>query len=538
MKNLRKVAVLLLSILLSFSIIACNNKPQKTESKKDEEKQNSTKSTSKKKDGGTLVFSASTDPMSLNPLFSQNRVTNTVNNALFDPLYIFNGKEMNYYLAKDLKVSDDMTTYTITLKDNLKWHDGKSITADDIVFTVTSALDKSQNIRARETFTINNKPVKITKKDDLTVEFKLPESYPPFKLAISSFRPIPKHIFEGKSNIEKDESSTAKPIGSGPYKFKDWKKGELLTLERFNEYHDGKPSIENVVFRVIADSNSALLALKNKEINASYLSDEKFLEFKNNKDFKTYSYDEGMLKYLIFNMSSPNLKKKEVRQAISYALNKDELIKSDAGTSDLNKKAYSVFAPTTMYYTDKVDRYDYNIDKAKEILNKSGAKDITLKFLYSSSKESEKKMAQVIQEQLSKIGIKVDLVGTDEQNLTDMLIGTKNRDYDLVINGYVMGVEPTGYEQIYSSKAKFNPSVYLNKDLDSLWQKASLKKDETERKELYEKIQTIISEDIPVQPIFYGTSKIAVTSNLAGIEEAKLVPIYMFEDLSKLYFTE
>ncbi|MFX0548599.1 ABC transporter substrate-binding protein [Hathewaya histolytica] len=531
----KRLIAALLSVGLVFSLAACGTKP--TNEKKDSGKEG-TKTEAKKKDGGTVILSSATDPTSLNPFFRYNRITYTVSNALFDPLFREHDGKKDYCLAKDLKVSEDMLTYTLTLKDNLKWHDGQKITSDDIVYTVKTLLDKNQNIEARGNFVINNKDVQVAKKDDLTVEFKLPQVYVPFEAALGDFRPIPKHIFEKEKSIEKAEASTAKPVGSGPFKFKEWKKGEMLTFERFNDYHGGKPNLDKLVFRISADTNSTSAAFENGEITTTYLTDENYLKYSKDQKFNTYTFDEGMVNYIVFNMKNPLLAKKEVRQAISYALNKDELLKADSGTTELTKKASSVMPPSTKFYTEDVEKYDHNIEKAKELMKKAGVSKGKLKFMYTTSKETSKKIVLVVQEQLKAIGIDVEAVGIDDQSFFAKLMGEKERDYDLIMNGYVMGDEPSAYGEVYSSKASFNASQYLNKDLDKLFDDAKIEKNEAKRKEMYEKIQKTIAEDAPVYTLDYSISKVATDKKLGGVKEAKLVPIYMFEDLSKLYFTE
>lgn len=534
----KKLIATLLSVSLALSFAACGNKAADDKKKDNGKAQEQKADTAKKKDGGTVILSASTDPTSLNPFFRYNRITYTVSNALFDPLFREHNGKKEYCLAKDLKISEDMLTYTLTLKDGLKWHDGEKITADDIVYTVNALLDKNQNIEARGSFVINDKDVKVEKKDDLTVEFKLPQVYIPFESALGDFRPIPKHIFEKEKSMEKAEASTAKPVGSGPFKFKEWKKGEMLTLERFNDYHNGKPSVEKFVFRISSDSNATSAAFQNGEITATYLSDEKYLKYSKDENFKTYTFDEGMVNYIVFNTKNPILQKKEVRQAISYALNKEEILKSDAGTTELTKKAYSVMPPSAKFYTEDIEKYEHNMDKAKELMKKAGVSKGKLKFMYKGEDETEKKMVLVVQQQLKEIGIDVEAVSIDTQTFFAKLMGEKERDYDLIINGYVMGDEPSAYGEVYSTKASFNASQHSNKELDKLFDDAKVEKDEAKRKEMYEKVQKIIAEEAPVYTLDYSISKVGATKKLAGVEDAKLVPIYMFEDLSKLYFTE
>nr|WP_278002112.1 ABC transporter substrate-binding protein [Clostridium botulinum] len=167
---------------------------------------NTTKETSTKeniKDGGNLVFSIRGEPEILNPIYAYDRDTMTMDNALFAPLFYMNGDKIDYTLAEEVKHSDDFLTYTVKLKKDLKWHDGKPLTAEDLIFTMKQIMDEKQDSPFRSAFVINDKPVEIKKVDNLTVEFKLPTVQMPFMNSLAQVSPIPKHVFEGEKDIKK-----------------------------------------------------------------------------------------------------------------------------------------------------------------------------------------------------------------------------------------------------------------------------------------------------------------------------------------------
>lgn len=526
----KKFLCVALSAILALGLVGCGGATTENTSGTGEKTEQVSK-----KDGGTMVFSASTDPTSLNPFFQENRVTYTVNNALFSPLFVVDKDSTTYYLAEKMDVSDDKLTYTIKLRDNLKWHDGEKITADDVVFTVKTAQDEKQGIPDRESYVIDGKPIEVKKIDDLTVEFKLPQPYGPFDSNIGSMKPIPKHIFEGVENIAKSEKNN-NPVGSGPFKFKEWKKGESLTLVRFDDYFSGKPHLDSVVYRIIPDNNTAKIAFENGEVSASYLSEENFEKFSEDPKFKTYSFEEGMLEYMIFNEKNEALKKPEVRQAISYGLDKEELLKTEYKNLENTQPANSIIAPTTKYYTNDVKKYDYNIEKAKELLKKAGVENLKLKFEYVKGKDDN--IVMLVQQKLKEIGIEVDLVTIDDNAFFDKLTGKADRDYDLILNGYVMGVDPAGYASAYETGGVFNAENYSNPEMDKLWKEGAREVNDDKRKEIYEKIQKELAEQAVIYPIQYTESFVGIDSKFGGVEEAKLVPIYMFQDLSKIYIID
>ncbi len=487
------------------------------------------------KEGGTIVFAAGGDPRVLNPMYGNDRVTMTINNALYSPLFDIENGEKQYYLAESFTPSADFLSYTLKLKKDLKWHDGKAITADDIVFTLDKILDQKQKSLLRGDFLVDGKPIEYKKVDDLTVEFKLARVMMSFESSVAGFTPIPKHVFEGEEDIAKSTKNDT-PVGSGPYKFKEHKKGESVTLVKNEDYFGGKPHIDNVVYRIIADTNSSNSAFLNGEISAKYVDPRDVDKFKDKATLETY--DEGMLVNAIMNFDSPALGKKEVRQAIAYALDKEEIIKAGYLDEKYAAKAYSALVPTTLYYTEDLNKYEKNVDKAKELLNKAAVKDLKLSIVFTNGKKSDEATALVMQQRLKEIGIDLQLVPMERNAFIQKLFTEGKKDFDMAINAYVMGKEPNAYRSIFEVGGENNVSNYVNKDLDKKWEAANGETDKAKREALYKEIQNTIAEDLPIYPITYSQSIIAVDKKIGGVKEAKPAPIFMFKDLSKLYFTE
>lgn len=528
MKFKRVLAAVLVSGMTFLS--ACGSQPASTSKSEGTESK-------KIKDGGNIVFSIGSDPQALNPLYASDRVTMTINNALYSPLFTLTGDRAKYYLAESVTPSEDYMTYTVKLKKNLKWHDGKPITVDDVIFTMQKILDEKQNSFLRELFIIDGKPVTVNKVDDTTVEFKLPALTMAFMGSLTQVCPIPKHVFENETDLSKSTKNDA-PIGSGPFKFKEFNKGESVTLVRFDDYVGGKPHLDSVVFRVIADANSANVALQNGEIAAKYIQPKDAEKYKKDSNFKLVIYDEGMLSNMVFNMNNNTLASKEVKQAIAYAINKDELIKASYVSEDYAQKAYTILTPDVLYYTENVNHYDNNETKAKELLDKAGVKDLKLNLAYMNSSKEDESKALVVQQNLKKIGVEVTLAPLERGAFLKKFLDPKNNEWDLAFNGFVMGSEPDSYKSIFMTGQIYNTSKYSNKEIDDLWNKGVIEKDKAKRQAIYEELQKKIVDDMPLYPIAYSKSIVAISKKYGGVEEAKPVPIFMFQDLSKLYVTE
>ncbi|MBU5677190.1 ABC transporter substrate-binding protein [Alkaliphilus sp. MSJ-5] len=486
------------------------------------------------KDGGTIIFAIGSDPNVLNPLYAGDRVTMTINNALFAPLYVIDEEGTHFFLAESITPSEDYLTYTLKLKEGIKWHDGEKITADDIVFTIESLLDPAQNSHLRDSFIIDGKPVEVVKVDESTVEFKLPQISMPFISNVSKILPIPKHVFEREIDLAKSDKN-ASPIGSGPFKFKDSKSGEKVELVRFDEYFDGKAHLDSVVYRVISDPNAANIALQNGELSARYIDPKDAAKFEADPNLNVVTYNEGMLNNMVFNLNNDTLKNKDVRKAIAYAINKEEVIVGAYESTDYAEKAYSVFVPNTTYYTDKVEEYNFDENKAKELLANAGAENLKLKLAYINSNKAQENQGLIMQHQFKNVGIELELIAMERGAFYQKLLDPKNKDFDLAYNGYVMGSEPDGYKGLFTVGSMNNFMNYENLAMDELWNKAVIEKDEVRRGEIYTNIQEEVIEDMVVYPIAYPKSIVAINAAFGGIEEAKPVPIFMFRDLSKLY---
>ncbi|WP_411345878.1 ABC transporter substrate-binding protein [Paenibacillus sp. WLX1005] len=488
------------------------------------------------KDGGSLIIGVASDPVILNPLYAGDRVSLTIDQALYAPLFQVNNGKKTFYLAESLEPSADQLTYTLKLKKDLTWHDGQKLTADDVVFTIDSILDEKQNSFLRSGFIINNKPVQVSKVDDLTVEFKLPQVSPAFEASLVQVSPIPKHIFEGETDLEKSSKNDS-PVGSGPFQFKEYKNGEYVTLDRFDNYFGGKPHLDSVTYRIAKDANAANLALQNGEINVQYLDPRDVATIQASGNFDIQSYSEGRLAYLMFNANSDTgvLSKKEVRQALSYALNRDELIKTTYTSSEYADPAKSFETPDGLYQTNDVPTYDNDAAKAKQILAEQGITNLKLRMIVQSGNKAQEAVSLYVQQKLKEIGVDVELQNMDSTAWGQKFVDLKATDYELALTGYIMGYDPDAYRILFETGSSSNYSHYSNKQVDQLFAQGSGEGDATKRGDIYKQLQTIIAEDAPIYPIAYTKTVVAISKNYGGLDQAVLKPVVIFEDLSKIY---
>lgn len=525
-------------ILLTLVISACSsgNNANSTNTNQAPTATEGAAASTEPKDGGSLIIGVASDPVILNPNYAGDRVSLTINQALFAPLFQVNNGEKTFYLAESLTPSEDNLTYTLKLKSGLTWHDGEKLTADDVVFTIDSILDEKQNSFLRANFLIGDKPIKAVKVDDLTVEFQLPQVSPAFEATLVQVFPIPKHIFENEADLEKSTKNAA-PVGSGPFKFKEYKAGEYVTLERFDNYFGGKPHLDSVTYRIAKDTNAANLALQNGEINIKYLDPQDVGTIEASNNFEILPYSEGRLSYLLFNANSDRgaLAKKEVRQALSLALSRDEIIQAAYSSNEYADPAKSFLTPDALFYTDDVPSFDNDVEQAKALLQSAGVNDLKLRLIVQSGNKAQEAISLYVQQKLKAIGAEVELQNMDSTAYGQKFSDMNSTDFELAIAGYIMGYDPDAYRILYTSDADSNYSHYKNAEVDKLFNEGAGEADVTKRGEIYKKVQETIADDTPIYPIAYTKTIVAVSKNYGGIEEAVLKPVVIFEDLSKIY---
>jgi peptide/nickel transport system substrate-binding protein len=526
----RKNVNILVAILLSMFLVlaGCSSKSSDSASSK-----NKSEGSSKP---DTFIYGIDGDPgNAVNVITTGDRYGLMEIKALYSPLYMYNGKDnVKYFLAESMTPSADFLTYTAKLRKDVKWHDGQPFTADDVVFTYEQMLKEENGGWARSQLIFNNKPVKVEKVDDFTVKFTLPEVSMGAFEALGNIFIMPKHVYEGETNIA-NSTKNATPVGTGPYKFKEYKAGESVTFEKNDDYFLGAPKISKVVYRIIMDANTATMALQKGEINALAIQPADASKFKDSSKVTLKPYDEGRIGYLAFNLSSKAVQAKEVRQAIAFGLNRDEINTASYVSTEFSKPAYSILPKKATYFTDNVEKFKFDTKKAKDLVSKAGASNLKLKLAYIANNPIQQKQAAVIQHNLKAIGINVELKGMDGTALSQKMQSV-HTDFDMYLGGYIMGIDPDTFNSLFVTGGSANYMHYSNKKVDDLFNQGRVEKDDAKRKAIYEEIQKTIIDDAAFYPLTENKRILAIDSRIKGIEDAALVPVYTFEDMSKLSY--
>lgn len=460
--------------------------------------------------GGTLkgVFQ---DPASLNPILTSGSTAGFYGAQLFAGLIQLDERfQVRPYLAERWEVSADGRVYTFHLVRGAAFHDGKPITSEDVKFSIESAKKYhpfgGSMYRALDVVETPN---------PYTVVIRLKDPYPAFFTFLTppSLPILPKHIYDVE-DFRKNPANL-KPVGSGPFKFVEFRKGSHLILERNeNFFRKGRPYLDRLVFEFIPDSSTRVAGLENGTIHVVPFSYMPFAEARrleklshlalSTKGYATYA----PILDLLANLRNPFLKNLKVRQAIAHALDRDFIGKDLL--FGFGKYATGPIVSLSPFYTAQVRRYEYDLDKANRLLDEAGfprkADGMRFKLNHETLAifpDLIVTVAEYVREQLKRIGIEV--VMRTSPDFATYASRTGNWEFDLTVDFISNLQDPVvGVERVYLSSnirkgvPYTNTVGYANPEVDKLFAAAQNEQNLEKRKALYHRVQEVLVEDLAV----------------------------------------
>ncbi|MGD8647772.1 MAG: ABC transporter substrate-binding protein [Desulfobacterales bacterium] len=463
------------------------------------------------KQGGTLIIVTGDNPRHFNPAVQSGTPTGIPGSQIFaSPIRFDENWKPQPYLAESWEWSDDGKALTLHLRKDARFHDGKPITSEDVAFSI--AVNKANHPFKTKFGAVE----KVETPDPHTAVLRLSKSHPALLLALSPcLAPIiPKHIYDDGQDM-KTHPRNADPVGSGPFKLKEFKPGEHIILERNDDYFlEGRPYLDRIVFKIVPTISNHVLGLKKGEyhyttVTALTIRDWKMLDEEDHLVATNDGYEAvGPLNWLAFNTKRKPLDDKIVRQAIAYAIDRDFIVKVLHNGGSL--PATGPIVPGSPYYTDQVNHYNLDLDKAKQLLDQAGypVKDDGVRFslqcdYYPNYDEMQKLIADYLRPQLKKIGINVKVRASADFGAWAERIS--NWDFDMTMDNVynwgdpVIGVHRTYVcENIKKGVIWSNTQQYCNPKVDELVNKAGSELDLEKRKALYTEFQKIVVDEAPI----------------------------------------
>ncbi|HWI64413.1 MAG TPA: ABC transporter substrate-binding protein [Symbiobacteriaceae bacterium] len=543
----RKFLVGLLSVLVASSLIvsACTTKKPTGETGKEP-----TTGAGKPAAGGEVVFASVDDPDTLALYWLSSAYAAEITNRVFGDGLMrigYDYKPEPALAERQPDISADGKTYTFKIRQGVKFHDGKPLTAHDFEFSYNFILSDDYQGPDKSTYSM----IQSTKaKDDYTLEITLKEAFAPFLFGGASLQPMPKHIF---GSIPPKELETAdawkNPIGAGPYKFKEWKSGQYVLIERNPDYWEmNKPGqaggtygpwVQTIRMRIIPEENTAMAALEAGELSFRDSVEPAHVDrLKNEKKDLLASYDWNRMGYgyQTFNVDAFPTNIKEVRQALSYGLNREAIIK---GVMDNKASIPPGFIPPIHWAFDKtIKGYPYDAKKAEDLIKAAGftknAKGIyekdgkPLKIKYVGTKDSTivEGIALQAKKDWGAIGVDVELVMVDFNTLLDKHM--KPGDFNVFFSGLGFSNDPhySFHQNYHSSNIRLdakgvnngsNRARYKNPKVDELIDKGARTTDLNERLKIYQEAQKLIIDDAPANWIYVNVWTDFAKKDLKGV---------------------
>lgn len=479
--------------------------------------------------GGTVVRRMASDCKTLNWMMITTTYENFIMRLLYDPL-IDMDENLDYkpVLAESYDISDDHLKITVKLRNDIRWHDGRSITAEDVAFTVEKIQDPAVPALNKQGYF--NKLDHVEVVDPQTVIFHWKEPYAPAMYALTQLSPMPKHVY-GEGDFLHHPANRA-PVGSGPFKFEEWRSSQYISVVRNDDYHGPIAYLDRVIFKIIEDDAVALNALKAGEIDEMRVNqlqwekqtvDDDFLS-----KFDKYHYFVPSYNYISWNCKSVWFRDARVRQAMTMLFDRESV----------NAKMYSGYAKmisgpfyiNSWAYDKTIKPHPFDPDSAGTLLEAAGWVDgdgdgirerdgVKFEFELSMTSGSTvaKQLGQLLQEELQKAGVRLKIRQFESATFFDRV---DSGEFDACILGWRLDLDPDIYDTFHSSQVPpigLNHGYYSNAKVDSLLEAGRVEFDQKKRAAIYHDMHRLIHEDQPYTFINTVPEKRPIHKRIKGV---------------------
>jgi peptide/nickel transport system substrate-binding protein len=534
--------------------------------------------------GGRLAVALRSEPKTLNPVLAVDEPSRDVIRCLTaDLIHINRGSlKTEPSLAKSWSVSRDGRQYTLQLRRGLRFSDGEPFNADDVIFSFQVYLDEKINSSQRDLLVVGGKPIVVVKVDAYTVRFDLAQPYAAAERLFDGVAILPRHLLESsyrRGTFSQAWSLSMLPnqfAGLGPFRLKEYVPGQRVVLER-NPYYwkadragNQLPYLNEVVFLFVASEDAQVIRFQSGDTDVlSRFSAENFAVLLKLQSVKGYHLDDlgpGLeYNFLFFNLNDltpkelPEVAKKQAwfqdlrfRQAVSAAIDREGIVRlvySGRATPIWDQ----VTPGNKLWLDENIAHPARSLEHARQLLQsagfswKSGAlvdahgNPVEFSILTSSSNAQRMKMATIIQDDLSQLGMTVQVVPLEFHAMVDRLQNSYN--YEAAVMGLVSGdADPTSEMNVWLSSGETHlwhpnqdkPATVWESEMDQLMQEQLVTLDYAKRKRIYDRVQEIVAEDLPVICVVSPNILVGAANRVGNFRPAILVP-YALWNVEQLY---
>jgi len=512
----KKIGIILMALPWLGGLLSCNLKVQK--------------------DPYELIYHLQSEPDTLNLLTATDAYASRINSFLFDSLIERDNETLEFKpkIAKAWEVSEDKLTYTFYLRDDVKWHDGVPFTADDVLYTFNRILDeKVDTPHLRNYYKDISKAEKI---DDYTIRFTYAKPYFKALEFVGGIPILPQHIYETGEDFNSHPAGRA-PVGTGPYKFKEWKTGRHLLLERNENYWDKDhfPHLNKIRFKIVPDDTIALQYLKKGELDLSSLRPIQWVRQTNdpafNREFIRHKYFTPGYRYIGWNLRRPYFKDKKVRRALAHLINRNDIVnKLEFGLGKITTGPFWVFG---YEYNQNIPAIPFDPKKAKQLLEEAGwidrdkngirekdGVDFEFDFLIPSNADFYVGLASILKKNFEDAGIKINIRTMEWASFVNHL---NARKFDAVSLAWSFGFDEDPYQVWHSSQAEKGSNFvgFVNEEADQILETARTIFDKDQRAQLYHRFHEIIHQEQPYAFLYSGPALVVRDKRFKNVKVYK-----------------
>ncbi|PYP30611.1 MAG: hypothetical protein DMD49_10075 [Gemmatimonadetes bacterium] len=516
--------------------------------------------------GGRVIYGDVPDIQRLNPSTSNDATSSRVSDKIYEKLIIADYKtgEIKPWLGT-WTLSSDGLTYTWTIDPKANWSDGKPIIGNDFLArvkmqgrskvtpnkSVFNDVEGYQDYSTGKATSISGIQIDSANPKKFTVKFT--KVFCPALANVFGSAPMPEHIF-GKYTVDNDPSkvvdeapeNNAPPVASGPFKFKEWRKGDQVILTRNENYWKGAPYLEEWVQKVVADSTVLAAQLKTGELTAGLLQPGDVADLSKVDTLKLYKWPDNGYVYLGWRTNNPNvafLGDKRIRQALMYGINIDEVVKAVLFGEGTKQLAHTPPVAWAAAPASELNAYAYDKNKAEDLIKSAGytkgsdgvyAKDgkpLAVTVVTNQGNKTRETFLQVAVEQYKQIGVKITPKLEDFTALVPKLTGG-SPEVEAVIIGWQLGADPDPFTIWHSSnvasptKAGNNFVGYSNPEVDKLIDQGRNGPDcsQAARQKVYQQMNKILNDEVPYMFGFAQNRILATDARIRGIVPGPFSP--------------
>jgi len=484
--------------------------------------------------GDRMVDASIGDASNLIPMIAGDASSHAIAGQLYLSLLKYDRNlDLTGQLAERWEVSDDQLSITFHLKKNLRWTDGVPLTSADCAFTLALIQHDHTQSAYKSDYA---KVVRFETPDSLTFTVHYTEPYSPALSTWTSLAILPKHVFENEDIMNTTLSRKPKAT-SGPYTLADWQGQQSILLKANPNYFDGDVWISERLTRIIPDPATQFLELSAGNLDSMGLTPMQYSRLFETKpvlqrDYKRYKYLNFVYTYLGFNLTRKPFDDLRVRQALAFAIDRQELV--DGVLMGLGETIATPYKPGTYWVNDKLKPRPFSVAKAKGLLAEAGWRDsdgdglldrdgqtFSFTILTNNGNKQRADTATIIQHRLKTVGIKVNVRLVEWSAFIENFINKRN--FEAVLLGWSLSPDPDQYNIWHSSQTgarQFNFLTYNNPKVDEALIAATRTFDKAERKKHYDIVQEEIYNDVPMVFLYAPYSLPAMHKRIYGIDPA------------------